>query len=187
MAEAAKRLAEAEAWPSYDEPIYEQMERCIWAVDQAEAAGLDRLTVAWATDPFDAEVETAVAERLAQALLARKQPGMAPALLARKQPGMAPLSRALTNFLTASLIEKCAIPPALKQLVWQQLDAEHTGARRIGQPDAFNRAARYAQVYPMAGMREIAAHAGTNPDTVARWIRDGWKKVYRTKIDDKVV
>jgi hypothetical protein len=166
LSEAAKqRLAQAEAWPisaTDDDPIVKRMEQFIWAAEQGEAAGLDWGTISDAIEPHLPAEATAV-ERLSEVLLGH------------------PLGRALTNFMTACLVEKCDVPSALKRLVWRQLDAEDTAARRIGRPGAFDRAARYASHFPKAGLREIARYAGTNPDTVARWKRDDWRKIYRTK------
>jgi hypothetical protein len=166
---AEKRLAEAAAWPvsKFDgDPIVEQMEQFNWALDKCEAAGLDWLTVNHAIHPGPA-AEVGAVERLSEALLERLQ--------------KAPFSEALANFVIARLIEQCAIPTALKRLVRRQLKAERTAARKIGRPGAYDRAVRYATAFPMAGVREIARYARTNPDTVARWKRDAWRKIYRTK------
>jgi hypothetical protein len=87
----------------------------------------------------------------------------------------------LANYLVVCMIQRYPLPPSLKRLAAVQLRADGAGAREIGVPGAFDRAARYADAFPKAALREIEAYAGTNRDTVARWKMLGWHRSFWQK------
>jgi hypothetical protein len=86
--------------------------------------------------------------------------------------------RALVNYLCSAMVSRCAergMPPpaALASLLSRQLSADKFAARDHKKPLAYDRAVLYFAARPKASLREIAAYAGINHNTVAEWKASG--------------